>query len=140
MKKKIRVGVFESNSSSTHSLSIVTEDVFNKWKNGELLFNRYSEDFVEAKNYPTFTEEDVEDFYNENKEKYWKNWDQLSHYEKQEWVGKYKDEVLDDEDEDYMTYNRYMDYYCYEYETYERHFTSPSNDKMIAFGYYGYDN
>ena len=35
MKKQIRIGVFESNSSSTHSLTIVSEDEFKKWKNGE---------------------------------------------------------------------------------------------------------
>lgn len=39
---KYRLGMFESNSSSTHSLIIGTEDDYKKWENGELLYYRYS--------------------------------------------------------------------------------------------------
>ena len=38
---QIRAGVFETNSSSTHSLCIMTQDDFNKWvssHNGEYYF------------------------------------------------------------------------------------------------------
>lgn len=37
MKRQIRLGVFETNSSSEHSLAIVNLDKFRKWKNGELV-------------------------------------------------------------------------------------------------------
>ena len=138
MKKQIRVGVFESNSSSTHSLTIVSEDEFKKWKNGEVVFNRWQETFVENKE-PSFTEDDVIDFYDDIKERFWKSWDQLSGSEKQEFVNRYKDEVLDDEDEEFMSYDRYMNYYNDYLDTYVKYFTSPSGDKMVAFGYYGHD-
>lgn len=39
---KYRLGMFETNSSSTHSLIIGMEDDFKKWENGELLYYRYS--------------------------------------------------------------------------------------------------
>lgn len=39
---KYRLGCFESNSSSTHSMIIGMEDDFKKWENGELLYKRYS--------------------------------------------------------------------------------------------------
>jgi beta-galactosidase GanA len=39
--KSIRRGLFETNSSSVHSLSIVSKSDFEKWKKGELLFNWY---------------------------------------------------------------------------------------------------
>lgn len=42
---KIRNGVFETNSSSVHSLCIAPEDEFIKWKNGELIYNCYRQEF-----------------------------------------------------------------------------------------------
>lgn len=37
MKQQIRIGVFETNSSSEHSLAVMNLDKFRKWKNGELV-------------------------------------------------------------------------------------------------------
>ena len=42
MKIAYRLGMFETNSSSTHSLIIGMEDDFKKWENGELLYDRYN--------------------------------------------------------------------------------------------------
>lgn len=39
---KYRLGMFESNSSSTHSMIIGTEDDYKKWENGEMLYDRYN--------------------------------------------------------------------------------------------------
>ena len=36
---QIRQGVFETNSSSTHSITIAPESDFNKWKNGDVYLN-----------------------------------------------------------------------------------------------------
>lgn len=44
--KQIRYGVFETNSSSTHSLCIVTEEEFQRFKNGELLFDKLEERLI----------------------------------------------------------------------------------------------
>lgn len=38
MKMTIRQGVFETNSSSSHSLTITTLENYNNWKKGELYF------------------------------------------------------------------------------------------------------
>lgn len=47
------------------------------------------------------------------------------------------EEYRNDEDEQYMTYDRYWDD---EYlEGYEEEYTSPSGDKIVVFGKYGYD-
>ena len=46
MKREIRRNVFETNSSSTHSLSICTEQEFEDWKAGKLLFDRWGERFI----------------------------------------------------------------------------------------------
>lgn len=137
MKKQVRIGVFESNSSNTHSITIVKADDFDKWKNGELMFDRWNQEFVESAQ-TKIEEEDVRDYYNDNKEKYWKDWEQLDSYEKEEWFEDYAREN-GDPDEQCMSYERYMDYYNNYQETYIERFITPSNDKMVAFGYYGHD-
>lgn len=40
MKRSIRRGVFETNSSSTHSICIVPAEDFEAWKRGELVFQQ----------------------------------------------------------------------------------------------------
>lgn len=44
--KQIRMGVFETNSSSVHSLTIVTADDCRKWGDGELSFDRWERKLV----------------------------------------------------------------------------------------------
>ena len=41
MKIQVRQGVFETNSSSVHSLSITTTTIWNKFKSGDLLMKDY---------------------------------------------------------------------------------------------------
>ena len=48
MKRQIRSNVFETNSSMTHSLTICTEEEYNKWENGELLFDDWHGKFVNS--------------------------------------------------------------------------------------------
>lgn len=38
MKETIRLSVFETNSSSTHSLSICSSEEYDKWKKGETVY------------------------------------------------------------------------------------------------------
>lgn len=43
---KIRHNVFETNSSSTHSITMCTKDQYEQWKNGELYWYRWGESFA----------------------------------------------------------------------------------------------
>lgn len=47
MKRQIRRGTFETNSSSVHSITMCSETDYDKWVNGELLYDRWSDDLVE---------------------------------------------------------------------------------------------
>lgn len=47
MKEVIRRGIFETNSSSVHSLTMCSDDEYSKWRKGELYFDRYAKEFVE---------------------------------------------------------------------------------------------
>lgn len=46
MKKTVRYGVFETNSSMTHSLIICTKEQLDKWRNKELWHPRWGEGFI----------------------------------------------------------------------------------------------
>lgn len=46
MKEQIRRGVFETNSSSTHSITMCTESEYEQWKKGELLLDYWNEKFI----------------------------------------------------------------------------------------------
>ena len=46
MKKQIRRGVFETNSSSVHSLTMCMESDFTKWAAGELVWSRWGAELV----------------------------------------------------------------------------------------------
>ena len=115
MKVKIRYGSFETNSSSTHSLIICSDEEFEKFKNGELYMDSYSGKLLSE--------------------------DQIIESEKK-W---HKDEILSDEELLEIAlgdgqYSNYLHYLNNEYlEYYEREFTTKSGDKIVAFGLYGYD-
>lgn len=47
MKEVIRRGIFETNSSSVHSLTMCSDDEYSKWRKGELYFDKYEKCFVE---------------------------------------------------------------------------------------------
>ena len=96
MKKNIRFNVFETNSSSVHSLCICTEEEFDAWKKGELYYNYWDDEFT-------------------------KN-------------------PVDRWNEDNQTYEGFFEESWSCLETYEEHFTTPSGDKMVAFGRYGRDD
>jgi len=75
MKKNIRFNVFETNSSSVHSLCICTEEEFDAWKKGKLYYDSWNDKFI--KNSVNEWDEDnqtYEDFFEES-------WSYLETYE-----------------------------------------------------------
>ena len=139
MKRQIRFGVFETNSSSTHSLQICTKDEFNRWVDGELLLDSYNDNFVTADSIKTLTEDEkknVKEWYDKRRQKYWKSWDELTEEEHEELYQEELDSKLSDSYR-YKTHNDYM--YYGDLETFTQSYTSPSGDELVAFGYYGYD-
>lgn len=56
MKVTVRQGTFETNSSSTHSLSVYNTERFNAFKNGELYIDYYNDAFI--------TEDELRERYN----------------------------------------------------------------------------
>lgn len=46
MKRQVRRGVFETNSSSVHSITMCAKSDYEKWRNGELVWNRWGDELV----------------------------------------------------------------------------------------------
>lgn len=124
MKKQIRRGVFETNSSSVHSLTMCLLDDYSRWEKGELYFHKYDEVFK--------TREEIIDEL--KKATRWDS-DELR-YPNVDW---------DDEDEvnDIIYHNNYLteeEYFGnYDIDTFYDIYITPNGEKVVAFGYYGYD-
>ena len=135
--RQVRRGLFETNSSSTHSLTMCSGDEFRRWENGELLFDRWNEEFVEASSVKTgHNMDEVKEKYEEVRGKIWKNFDDLTEAEIADFCEEYFEE---DDDNQYVTYEWYFDHYEYYFDTFEDSYTTKNGDAVVCFGYYGYD-
>ena len=128
MKRQIRKGVFETNSSSTHSLVMCLKSDFDRWNNGEvLLFTGnewlYPDDNAPQKNH-FYTKEQAIEF--EKSSKY-------PPADDMDWDGEEAEEYL--RDNEWYTCENYDDEYL---EWFDDTFTTPSGEEIIAFGQYGY--
>lgn len=146
--KQIRKNVFETNSSSTHTLAICTEDEYKDWKDGKLLFNKWKETFI--KNTIKITKQDreeAEEYYNRSKGKYYKDWSELTDAEKEEYTynrvaqqRRQEKNSLFDYEGSGLTYQEFMqDCNNDGLQTDVSHYTSPSGDKLVITCAYGYN-
>lgn len=146
--KQIRKNVFETNSSSTHTLAICTEDEYKDWQDGKLLFNKWNETFI--KNTIKITKQDrkeAEEYYTRSKGKYYKDWSELTDAEREEYTynrvsqqrRQEKNSLFDDYEGSGLTYQEFMqDCGNDGLETDVSHYTSPSGDKLVITCAYGY--
>lgn len=140
---QVRQGVFETNSSSTHSLNICTQEEFDAWtaKDSDICFigeawGEFSPSNFNGANF--VTKQEVLDRAievnkeNEDKENYQPH-DIERFFEKPKDKWYYESDAVGE--------NVYLaeDYESNTLEYYERKFTTPSGDKMVAFGLYGQD-
>lgn len=137
--RQVRRGVFETNSSSTHSLTICTQEEFDKWLRGEVMFDTYDEKLVKVN--ITMSDADkkfAQEYYDDQKKTFWKSWDQLSTEEIEAWYEKYLTDYDKLDAYRYQTRNKFL-YDGSGLESFTQHYTSPSGDKLVAFGKYGYN-
>ncbi len=129
MKRQIRRGVFETNSSSTHSITMMMKNDYNRWSREDLYLYKGSGwgwDFGKPQFNKLYTRDEVIEFLRTNK--YW----DFS-----------KEEDLKDEeefyqmciDDDFIPSDYQSDYL----ESYYSEFTTPTGDTIVAFGEYGHD-
>lgn len=153
---QVRPSVFETNSSSTHTLNICTSDEFRKFRHGEAyIVDTYSNDFqklLPEHQSQIYTEEEVQDALDEYAPIYEEKHKDNRWYHPID-TNMLHDAYFDKMNEDAYDVNKkrrdarfdlgimsYDDFESrYDLEYYEQEFTSPSGDEMIAFGLFGYD-
>lgn len=146
---QVRQGVFETNSSSTHTLTICSKDDFDKWEHGEVFW--LDNDWGKLQTNKNFiTPEELEELTEKYNEEEQKRIDAGDEYAKVLDIDKvlnerrdydsWNDSYWDTERSNLEAYTM-DDWYARngDLETYERGFTSPSGDEMVAFGAFGYD-
>ena len=125
MKKQIRRGVFETNSSSTHSLTMMMKSDYERWKNEKLYLyeSGYGWEFSQPVKNSLYTKEEVLEFARTNR--YWHG-DVEDEYEEYEILRDMGFISWDDEGSQHL-------------ESFYKEFTTPSGETIVAFGEYGYD-
>ncbi|MDF2884882.1 MAG: hypothetical protein K0R54_5452 [Clostridiaceae bacterium] len=125
--KQIRRGVFETNSSSTHSITMCLKSDYDRWVKGEILLFKgsgwsFEEGYKPQKN-NFYTRAEAIEFMKHDK--YCSN-----------------DTNWDDNDavDEILRENEFVDsdYENDELEWYEETYITPSGEEVIAFGEYGY--
>lgn len=123
MKRQIRHGVFETNSSSTHSLTMMMKSDYDRWKNEKLyLYQGYgwSWDFNKPVCDTLYTKDEAINFVKNSR-----------YYE-----ANYKVDEVYLRDMDFISWDDYGNEYL---ESFYEEFTTPSGEIVVAFGEYGYD-
>ena len=122
MKKQIRRGVFETNSSSTHSLTMMMKNDYDRWHNEKLYMYKdgYGWEFNQPVINSLYTREEIEEFAKRNR--YYKNESELD----SEMIRDMGFISWDDEGSEYL-------------EGFYEEFTTPSGETIVAFGEYGFD-
>ncbi len=135
MKRQIRYGMFESNSSTTHVLYMVSRDTYEKFEQGGYLYD--GSDFgwknkeIAPQKGEIYSREEVIEMIKNNYE-YYKpfNEDEMD-----------EDEIIDEWD-DIIWETEFVSEKSIENQSYESFYDSyrtPSGEEVVAFGYYGYN-
>lgn len=121
--KIIRLGVFETNSSSTHTMVIMSEEEYDKWNKGEILKYRWEDKFITKEENDEIIKKLVEDY------------------------AKEYNIPVEDVDVDDLKYD-YDDDVAYTLEEYDdrmnlesdiEEYTTKNGEKLIIKCWYGYD-
>lgn len=121
----IRLGVFETNSSSTHTMVIMSEEDFEKWKNGDILRYKWEDKFV--------SKEEAQEIINKLKADYAKeykvNIDDVEIYDLNH-DGTYDEEIP-------LAYEDFDDWRNLERDI--SHYKTKSGEDLVILCWYGYD-
>lgn len=121
--KQIRRGVFETNSSSVHSLTMCSSEEYQKWADGEVLYWQDEDKFGTR-----------EDIIEEMKTMKW--YDGTLRYSNVNWNDEdYVSDIFSDER--IKTHEEFFENEWF--ETYVEEYTTKSGETVVAFGYYGHD-
>lgn len=121
MKRQVRRGVFETNSSSTHSLTMMMKSDYDRWQTEQLYLYEggYGWEFNKPVENNLYTKDEVMKFAKNNR-----------YY--------HGEEEIDNETMRYMGFISWDDEGSEYLEGFYQEFTTPSGETIVAFGEYGY--
>lgn len=144
----IRTNVFETNSSSVHSLILCTADDYRAWIDGDRLLNIYYDDDwarrrwdPEAGKYVEITADVPPQFV---------TLEEAAHYDKYypypemvEDAQGYSPEFIGKDGEyhnrKFLTFAEYQKTYGLDFETFDDTYITPGGEEVVGFGYFGRD-
>lgn len=130
MKKQIRRGVFETNSSSVHSLTMCMESDYDRWQEDNLYLFTGSDQC-----YPDNSKPEKNHFYTREEAIEFEKTDK-SVGEDVNWTDEEEvNEIL--HENEFYDYEYFWNKYGEYYEPFEETTTTPNGEKVVAFGYYG---
>jgi len=125
--KTIRANTFETNSSSTHSLVILTEEQETLFNSGELYFrSEYDNDIITKKERNEIILKSMSE----------DGWETIVNLSEEENIKKYISDWVDGYGLP-ISLDNWLD--SYELDTNVEHYTSPSGDKLIICTKYGHN-
>ena len=139
---QVRSGVFETNSSSTHSLNICTKSDYDRWTNDKNIVFIGDSWLVDAKDFDGrefVSKSEIIDYLKKKNESITDEDDKFPEtisgyfeHDEDDWYS--ASPASEDGIYDFDTYKLDNE----ELESYAQEFTTPSGDEVVAFGAYGY--
>lgn len=145
---QIRAGLFETNSSSVHSLVLCNREDYNAWLDEEKLLNLYyNEDWAwkhwdsDKRQYVDTTKGMPPQFVTSEQAAFYDEYYPYPEMEENTWG--YNSEFQDAEgnyhERKFMTKEEYDKTYEWDFETFADSYITPGGEEVIAFGYFGHD-
>ena len=152
MKISIRTGIFETNSSSVHSITISKKSDYKDFEDGKLWYKKgdypnYNGNFLPEDEAVEWNinrlKETLDDpkYFNAYREKknFWEAWYKV-YGDNADSYDRYDDFTGDNDICSYEFYMNWEDYWeDNQYESFEQEYTSEHGDELIAWGYVGTD-
>lgn len=140
----IRNNCFETNSSSTHSITICSKKEFEDWKAGKCFYNIETQTFVtrDLSKVAEYRKEAIQQYKKaRDNDPYSISWDDLPAEHQEKYIEAHVNRRLEEENSSYcsMTYNYYRNYFQDGCEYTEVSFKTEHGDEVVAFGKGGYD-
>lgn len=135
MKKIIRKGTFETNSSSSHSLVFCTEEEYKKLKEEKLFFkDRWDDEFITEEEYNKLLEEALKNAVEENNVSI----DEAKQQIEEDYGGSVREYLKYEMDWDTDEFPATLEEWIGEYE-YDEYHTEHKGEKIYALCAHGYE-
>ena len=145
----IRTNVFETNSSSVHSLILCTANDYQAWVDGDKLLNiYYNDDWAwghwdpKAGKYVETTVGMPSQFVTPEEAAHYDEYYPYPEMTEDSWG--YRTDFMDENgeyhDRKFLTFEEYEKTYCWDFETFNDTYITSKGEEVVGFGYFGRDD